>query len=611
MSTDTAVPLEELAGLPEFYHASLSPDGERIAFYYDVSGRNELHVMDRATGEHRQVTDGEVSRDATWFLEWAADGEAVYVHRDEDGDEQNDILRVDADDGGAETVVAPDGQGILADSTADALLYRSDAGEQLNLYRHDLATGETDRLTAYDQPVGDALFSPGGERIAYLANESATLENRDVYLMAADGSENRRLAFGEDGSEAGLGGWFPDGERLLVDDDTDDTSRVGVYDLREEADRWLGTGEYEEAAVAVGPEGDRVLATRQRRGATMPVVYDLASGEGRELALPEGVSGIWTWRGPVFADASTLLLTHSTAAERKQLYEYDLGTDEYEVRLAAEYGDVPSETFVDASYVRYESEDGLEIGALLYDPREGPSRAADATDVPAVVMVHGGPHHRAARRFNLYVQFLVSRGYAVLQPNYRGSTGRGRAFRQAIHGDWGGMEQADVAAGGRWLMDRDWVDADRTAVFGGSYGGYSVYCQLTGYPTLWTTGIAWIGITDLHRLYAEDMPHFQHQLRTQMGDPEENHDLWRDRSPIEHVGSVERPLSMIHGVNDPRCPVEQARLFRDALLDRGWTAGEDGEFEYTELGEEGHGSTDIAQKIRVFRLFEDYLDRRL
>jgi len=206
-------------------------------------------------------------------------------------------------------------------------------------------------------------------------------------------------------------------------------------------------------------------------------------------------------------------------------------------------------------------------------------------------------------------QFLVSRGYAVFQPNYRGSTGRGREFKQAILGDWGGMEQADVAAGGRWLMDRDWIDADRVAVYGGSYGGYSVYTQLTRYPTLWTTGIASVGITDLHRLYEEDMPHFQYILRQQMGDPEENYDLWRDRSPIEHVEDVERPIYMIHGVNDPRCPIEQARIFRDGLTDRGFTEGED--FEYTELGEEGHGSTDIEQKVRKFDLLGDYLDRRL
>ena len=94
-----------------------------------------------------------------------------------------------------------------------------------------------------------------------------------------------------------------------------------------------------------------------------------------------------------------------------------------------------------------------------------------------------------------------------------------------------------------------------------------------------------------------------------MGDPEENYELWRDRSPIEHVENLERPICIVHGVNDPRCPIEQARLFRDALLERGWTEGE--AFEYTELGAEGHGSTDIDQKIRKFELLGDFLERRL
>jgi dipeptidyl aminopeptidase/acylaminoacyl peptidase len=226
-------------------------------------------------------------------------------------------------------------------------------------------------------------------------------------------------------------------------------------------------------------------------------------------------------------------------------------------------------------------------------------------------MVHGGPHFHASRRFDVYVQFLVSQGYTVLQPNYRGSTGRGRAFKQRIYGDWGGMEQVDVRRGAEWLADRDGVDADRIAAFGGSFGGYSVYCQLTMHPGPWATGVAWIGITDLHRLYEDDMPHFKHQLRQQMGDPEDDHDLWRDRSPVEHVDGMEAPVYIVHGVNDPRCPVSQARLFRDALEERGWTEGSDGDFEYEELSEEGHGSTDVEQKVRVFRLLADYLDRRL
>jgi dipeptidyl aminopeptidase/acylaminoacyl peptidase len=612
MSEEQAVPLEELAELPEFYHPVVSPDGSQVAFYYDESGRNELYVLDRGTGEYEQLTDGEVPRDATWPPRWAASGDRIYFHLDDAGDEQNDIYAASLD-GETELLVEPDGQGVFLDSTTRYLLYGSDEGEQLNLYRYELASEETQQLTDYNQPVGGGRFSPSGDRIAYVANESDTLENRDVYVMAADGTEKRRLDIGEDGSETSLGAWFPDGNRLLVSDNSNDLRQVGIYDLENESVRWLGSNDHEEDTAAVSPDGTRILVTRDRRGATMPVVYDVESGTGRELNLPEGVVGLFQFQmyppGGVFADDSTVVLVHSQADERRQCYEYDLDTDESEVLLAADYGDVDPNSFVDADYVRYESADGLDIGGLLFDPRDGPTRRADETDVPAVVMVHGGPHFRETRRFNLHVQFLVSRGYAVFEPNYRGSTGRGRDFKHAIHGDWGGMEQTDIAEGGRWLMNRDWIDDDRVGVFGGSYGGYSVYSQLTQYPTLWTTGVAWVGITDLHRLYEDDMPHFQHQLRMQMGDPEENYDRWRDRSPIEHVDQLERPIFMIHGVNDPRCPVEQARLFREALEDRGWRQDED--FEYEELGEEGHGTTDIDQKIRVFRLLEDYLGRRL
>lgn len=606
-----AVRLEALARLPEFYHPIVSPDGDRVAFYYDESGRNELYVLSRETGAYERLTDGEVSKDANWWARWSSEGDRIYFHRDDGGDEQYDILATTLD-GEVETVVDVDGQATLKDVTNDGsvLLYASDEGEQLNLYRYEYETGESHQLTDYDQPVTGGAFSPSGDSIAYLANESSKLENRDLYVMAADGSDRRRLPVGTDGSEVGFGAWFPDGERLLVSDDSDDLRQVGVYDIPSETVTWLGAGDTdgrsEESALAVGPDGEVVLAVRERRGARMPVVYDVETGVGRELDLPEGVLSLSTSIGGVFADGSTVVFAYSTADERKQLYEYDLELDESRVLLEADYGDVDPTAFVDAEYVTYRSEDGLSIGGLLYDPRENHS---ESDDIPGVILVHGGPHSHASRRFDIYVQFLVSHGYAVFQPNYRGSTGRGQEFKRAIHGDWGGMEQADIAAGGRWLMDRNWIDGDRVAVVGASYGGYSVYCQLTQYPHLWKTGVAWMGITDLHRLYEEVAPHVQHFLRMQMGDPDENYDRWREASPREYVDEMERPILILHGVNDPRCPVDQARLFREDLEARGWEVGTD--FEYRELGEEGHGSTDIRQKIRVFELLEDYLDHQL
>ena len=128
-------------------------------------------------------------------------------------------------------------------------------------------------------------------------------------------------------------------------------------------------------------------------------------------------------------------------------------------------------------------------------------------------------------------------------------------------------------------------------------------------PDVWRAAVAWVGISDLHKLYVKSMEHFKYYFREQMGDPEKDFALWRDRSAIEFAEGLKAKLLIVHGVNDPRCPVEQSRIFRDRLVELGRKEGED--FEYVELTDEGHGSTDTQQKIRTFRILADYLERVL
>ncbi|WP_123538001.1 S9 family peptidase [Halosimplex salinum] len=605
------IPLEELASLPNVYHPRLDPAGERIACFYDGSGRVELCLVDPGTGEVTQVSDGEVPREARYPIEWAPDGESVYFHRDEGGDEQNDICAFDLD-GGVRAVVENDSQCILFDVAPDGrLLYASDAGAQMNLYEHDPAVGEDRQLTRYDRPVFGGQYDPAGERVAYVTNERADLENRDTYVASvaeaapdpptSEGGDAaaRRLDVSPEGYETGVSDWAPAGDALLLTDNETDRSRVGLYDLATDDPTWLSDGEFEEHGHFVHPDG-RVFAERVTEGTQRLVVYDR---EGSEVATPFTDGVAWPVAGrdaAVFPDGS-VLVGQATATTRTTYYRYDPAADETAVVREAEYGDVDPDRFRGAEYVTYESTDGTDIGAVLYDSGERPS--------PVVVAVHGGPPADVKQSFDAQTQFLLDRGYSVLWPNFRGSTGRGRAFKNAIHGDWGGQEQEDVAAGARWVADKEWVDEDDLAVFGGSFGGYSAYWQLVRYPDLWDAGIAWVGITDLPGLFEESMAHFKTILREQMGDPEDNADLWRERSPITHVEDIEAPLLMLHGVNDPRCPVSQARDFRDALEERrGWTEGE--QFEYVELGAEGHASTDIDHKIRVYRELADFLDER-
>jgi dipeptidyl aminopeptidase/acylaminoacyl peptidase len=347
-------------------------------------------------------------------------------------------------------------------------------------------------------------------------------------------------------------------------------------------------------------------------------VYDVETGESRELDVPEGLTHFGQAGDPVLSD-DRVLLQHTTPTTRPELLAYDLGTDEYETLVEAEYGDVDPDRFADAEYFTFESDgvpetrqaavehdpyETFEIEALLYDSGERPS--------PLIVNPHGGPRAQDYRSFDLYTQFLVSEGYSVLQVNYRGSTGRGREFVEELHDDWGGAEQGDVAVGAEEVLEREWIDDDRVAVFGGSYGGYSAYWGMVQYPDLYDAGVAWIGVSDLPDMFENTMPHFRTELMEKyLGTPEDNPEIYEQRSPTTHADNVAAPLLIVHGVNDRRVPVSQARLFREALEDAGYEEGEDGDFEYRELGEEGHASSDIDQKIRMFRILQDFMARRI
>ncbi|EMA57141.1 S9 family peptidase [Halorubrum lipolyticum] len=617
--SDTDDVLRELASLPTIASPRVSPDGETIALYYDVTGRNELHLLDPSDGSLNQLSDGEVPRSVRAGFEWDPTGDRIFYHRDDDGDEQHDVWAMSLD-GESEPVVETDGQTHLFDVGEDGetLLFGSTRDGQMNLYRHDLPSGETGKLTDYERAAGSGHLSPAGDRIAYSTNETDAYENSDVYVADADGSNPRNLRIGETGAEARPVDWGPKGDRLLVSDNATDLGRSGIVDLAEGVDdatvTWFGGDEFEESPSHFLEDGARFVASRTRGAVTVPVVYDVETSESRELEFPAGVASVADGR----LGDDRLLAYRTTSSRRPELVAYDLASDATETVLDAEYGPFAPDDFVEPETVSFASDgvpetparavdhdpsEEFEIDGLLFDSGRRPS--------PLIVNPHGGPRHHDMRRFSYRVQFLLSRGYSVLQVNYRGSTGRGREFVEELYDDWGGAEQGDVATGAEHVLDEyDWLDEDRVVVYGGSYGGYSANWQLVQYPGLYDAGIAWVGVSDLFDMYENTMPHFRTELMVKnLGEPDANEALYRERSPVTHVANLDAPLLIVHGVNDPRVPVSQARILRDALADAGFEEGVD--YEYEELGEEGHGSGDIDQKIRSLELLDDFLDRRI
>ena len=607
------IPLEELCSLPSFFLPVVSWKGDRVAFYWDKSGRMELYVMDLATRAVRQVSHGEVPRALRTGFVWSRDDREIAFGKDAGGNEQHDIHVIDVETGvvrqltsdpAAEEHAAefsPDDQWLLV-NTNKRLPEAPDRPGQLNLWKVKRDGSSYVPLTRHAFPAFATGWSKDGTKIAYVTNEDPSdLKNRDGYVVSPDGGVPRKVFSVRPGSQDTFGGWHPDSRRIAVTSDASGQNRAGILDTETGEVRWLSPDGIEEHALRFSKNGKLLACIRNRESSVTPIVYDVETGKPHALTLPEGFAV-----GAQFFDGDRrLLVTYSTDVTRSSLVAYDLASDTYETLLEPEYGSIDRGVFVNAKHVYYPTFDGKRIPALLYTPKD----VAPGERLPAIVHVHGGPTAQWFRGFDPFAQFLADRGFVVIEPNIRGSTGYGVEFRDAAIKDWGGADLEDVAAAADYLRTLPYVDGDKLAVFGGSYGGFMTFIAATKKPDQWRAAIAWVGISDLHKMWDESKEHFRYFLREQMGDPEKDRALWRDRSAIEFADRLRAKLLMVHGVNDPRCPVTQSRMFRDRLLALGRKEGTD--FEYVELAEEGHGSADIQQKIRTFTILADYLERVL
>jgi dipeptidyl aminopeptidase/acylaminoacyl peptidase len=607
------IPLEELCRLPSFYLPVVSWMGDRVAFYWDRTGRIELYVMDLGTRALTQVSHGEVPRALRTGFTWSRDDRFIAFGKDTGGNEQHDIYNIEVATGAVTQITSdptaeehaiqfsPDDHWITID-TNKRMPETPDRPGQINLWKVRPDGSDYAPLTRYPFPVFGGQWSPDGKWISYVTNEDPSkLKNRDGYVIRPDGTDARRVWSVEPGTQETLGDWHPDSRRIAATSDASGQNRAGVLDIETRQVRWYSPEGVEEHALRFSKNGRWLVAIRNQDSQVRPVLYDVETGAARDLKLPAG----FALGAQFFANDTKLLVNYSTDVTRGALVSYDLATDEAETLIEPEYGTIDRDVFAKAEHVWYPTFDGKKIPALLYRPKD----IAPGEKLPALVHVHGGPTGQWFRGFDPFAQFLVDRGLVVLEPNIRGSTGYGVEFRDAAIKDWGGADLEDVAAGAEYLKTLPYVDPGRLVVFGGSYGGFMTFIAATKKPELWRAAVAWVGISDLHRMWDESKEHFRYFLREQMGDPEKDRALWRDRSAIEFADRLSAKLLMVHGVNDPRCPVSQSRIFRDRLLAQGKREGDD--FEYVELTDEGHGSADIQQKIRTFAILADYLEKVL
>jgi dipeptidyl aminopeptidase/acylaminoacyl peptidase len=420
-------------------------------------------------------------------------------------------------------------------------------------------------------------ISPDGKRMAFLAWDLPWMPWDGCELFVAeltpDGTLGEEtLVAGRDGEESiWQPEWGPDGDLVFASD------RRGWWNLEriregERTTLHMAEAEFGYPAWVFGGssyaflDNGSIVCAYDEDGRTWFAVLDPESGALEPLDLPYDA---W-WSTPyLVAEGSRVVFVAGSATIPSQLVALDLpGRETTVLRTSL---DLP----VDGSYVsvpraiEFPTDGGLTAHALFYPPT-GPEFVAPEGELPPIIVLsHGGPTGAASAAFDLQTQFWTTRGFAVVDVNYGGSTGYGRAYRERLNGQWGVVDLADCINAAKFLAEREEADPDRFLIAGGSAGGYTTICALT-FTDVFAAGASYFGIADLEPTPEGHTHKFELRYEhTLLGPYPEAAEIFRERSPINFVERLATPMLVLQGTDDEIVPQEQAELIVGALRERG------------------------------------------
>jgi dipeptidyl aminopeptidase/acylaminoacyl peptidase len=417
-------------------------------------------------------------------------------------------------------------------------------------------------------------ISPDGRRLCFLA--------WDLPWMPWDGCDLFTATLGPDGSlrdvthVAGTSGeesiwqpeWSPGGELVFASD------RSGWWNLerisagerqvlhRAEAEFGYPAWVFGGSSYAFLADG-RIVCGYDRDGRTHFAVLDPDTGALDELDLPYDA-----WRPYLVAEGSTAVLVAGSATIPHQVVRVDVATGETEVLRTSSQVDVDPAYFSVPRSIEFPTEGALTAFALFYPPTSPSFAGPEGERPPLIVMSHGGPTGNASPMFSLEMQFWTTRGFAVCDVNYGGSTGYGRAYRERLNGQWGVVDLQDCLNAARYLVETGEADGERLLITGGSAGGYTTICALT-FTDAFAAGASYFGLADLEAFGDGDTHKFELRYEhTLVGPYPEQAALYRERSPIHYVDRISTPMLVLQGADDEVVPPAQAELIVAALRER-------------------------------------------
>ena len=476
-------------------------------------------------------------------------------------------------------------------------------GSTFEVYLHDVETGERRQVLSQDATLYAGSFSPDGN--ALLVQRVTSPSDHTIYVLDVASGDARQLSPLGTAARFQSLVWSADGRHIYGVTDLAREHLIGAaLDPASGELTPLVEEEWDVEAVSPSHDGRWLAYTVNVGGASAVRFRDLRSGADVPVELPMGqVHDGYRWQ-PTFSwlpDSSGLLFAFSPPTAPGDVFLARPGGGAPERLTWSWAGGLEPDRLVAAELVEYESFDGRKIPAFVFAPPDAPRDGSR----PVLFFVHGGPESQTRAVFNPVIAYFAQRGFTVVAPNVRGSSGYGNTYLHLDDVEKRMDSVRDLAAGAEWAVRSGLAHPRRIAVMGSSYGGFMVLAALTSYPELWAVGVDIVGIANFVTFLEHTGPWRRHLREAEYGSLARDRALLEEISPIHKVDRIAAPLFVVHGANDPRVPIGETEQIVASLRERGRPV------EYLRFEDEGHGLVKLRNRVVAYPQIADFLERHL
>lgn len=591
------------AGSPQYSH-----DDSKIYFSQSVTGTSQIWMLDKPAGWPLQVT----------FFSERISGYSVNPVKD--------LIIAESDVGGSEydQFYLMDGQGNSIERLTDAkpkVLYGfgrwADDGKWFtyfsnerspyfyDIFSYNIETKQREQIFSSDHSNYPSVISPDGKYLvitrSYKTDDNdlylLNLETKEITLMTSHDNVNEpaefySVSFSADGQKIFMvSNNGSDFYRLLqYNKDSKKLEQVNLPFLKQYADWDLNS-------VRFSPDKLKAVFIFNVNGYDKFHLYNFSTNS--ELSIPEKFINASITSIDFSNNNEKLLIGINSAANPSVIYEWIIGTETVQQVTYPTLAGINPDSFVEPELITYKSFDGLEIPAFIYLPKN--SKQGDK--VPCIVHFHGGPEGQSTYGFEPLFQYFLNAGYAVVDPNVRGSTGYGKKYAALDNIKNRENSVKDAAMLVDYLKTRGDIDANKIAVYGGSYGGYMVLACMSLYPDLFAAGVDMVGISNFISFLQNTADYRRKNRESEYGSLENDYEFLKEISPLNKADKIKSPLMIIHGKNDPRVPVGEAQQMYDAVIANGRIA------ELLIYDDEGHGISKLKNRLDAYPKIVSFLDK--